>query len=44
MGKVKDLSEHTSFESTWVSQNGPNNNNNKKNNIEHALTCQLCRR
>ncbi len=23
MGKVTDISEHTSFESTWVSQNGP---------------------
>ncbi len=23
MGKVKDLSAHTSFEGTWVSQNGP---------------------
>ena len=46
MGKVKDLSEHTSFESTWVSQNGPppNNNNKKKNNIEHALACRLRRR
>ncbi len=47
MGKEKDLSAHTSFESTRVSQSGPNNNNSNNknnNNIEHALTCRLRRR